>query len=75
MTVTATAARQTAQQWLDQNQPGSMTEAPDTFYGYYTVHLLKDGRVTGMLSVNGYSGQVWYHTWHGAFIQAKEVNG
>lgn len=22
----------------------------------------------GMLSVNGYSGDIWYHTWHGMFI-------
>jgi len=21
-----------------------------------------------MLSVNGYTGQVWYHIWHGKFI-------
>ena len=73
MTVTAAQARQAAQQWLDQNQPGSTTEAPDAFYGYYTVHLLKDGRVTGMLSVNGYTGQVWYHTWHGAFVQERDL--
>jgi hypothetical protein len=25
-----------------------------------------------MVSVNGYSGQVWYHTWHGTFIQTKD---
>lgn len=73
MTVTSDQAQQAAQRWLDQNQTGSMTEAPDAFYGYFTVHNLKDGRVTGMLSVNGYTGQVWYHTWHGAFIQEKDL--
>lgn len=73
MTVTAEQAGQAAQRWLDQNQPGSTTETPDAFYGYYTVHLLKDGKVTGMLSVNGHTGQVWYHTWHGAFIQEKDL--
>jgi hypothetical protein len=25
-----------------------------------------------MLSVNGYTGQIWYHTWHGNFISEKE---
>jgi hypothetical protein len=25
-----------------------------------------------MLSVNGYSGDVWYHTWHGMFISEAE---
>jgi hypothetical protein len=73
MTVTAEQARQAAQRWLDQNQSGSTTEAPDAFYGYYTMHSLKEGSVTGMLSVNGYTGQVWYHTWHGAFIQEKDL--
>lgn len=73
MTVTADQAKQTAQTWLDQNQPGSTTETPDQFYGYYTVHTLKDGKVSGMLSVNGFTGQVWYHTWHGTFIQLKDL--
>jgi hypothetical protein len=73
ITISAAQARQIAQQWLDQHQPGSTTEAPDQFPGYYTVHILKGGKVTGMLSVNGYSGQVWYHTWHGAFVQMKDL--
>jgi hypothetical protein len=33
----------------------------------------KNGTLTGMLSVNGYSGQVWYHTWHGAFMRLKDL--
>jgi hypothetical protein len=69
MTVTAAQAQTLAQTWLDKNQPGSTTETPDQFPGYYTLHILKDGNVTGMLSVNGYSGQIWYHTWHGSFVQ------
>ena len=73
MSVTTDQAKQIAQNWLDQNQPGSTTEAPDPFSGYYTVHTLKDGKVSGMLSVNGYTGQVWYHTWHGTFIQLKDL--
>jgi hypothetical protein len=69
-TVSADQAVQVAQQWLDQNQPGSGTEAPDSFPGYYTLHITRDGAITGMLSVNAYTGQVWYHTWHGAFVAA-----
>lgn len=75
MSVSPNQARQTAQQWLDQNQPGSTTEAPDTFYGYYTLHIMKGGNITGMLSVNGATGQVWYHTWHGSFIQTRQIGG
>jgi len=66
-------AKQLAQQYLDRNFPGSTTEEPDSFYGYHTVHTVKDGRVTGMLSVQGYTGSVWYHSWHGPFVQMKEL--
>jgi hypothetical protein len=73
MTITADQAAQIAQQWLDQGQPGSTVEPPDAFYGYYTVHTVWDGTVSGMLSVSGYTGQVWYHTWHGPFIAMREL--
>src|SRR6202022_204555 len=66
-TVAAAQANQIAQQWLDQDQVGGVTEAPDSFPGYYTVHVMKDGTTSGMLSVNAYTGQVWYHAWHGSF--------
>jgi hypothetical protein len=45
---------------------------PTQFYGYYTIDFEKDGKVIGMLSVNGYSGQVFLHTWHGTFIEEAE---
>ncbi|MDQ2787166.1 MAG: hypothetical protein M3Y58_19420, partial [Chloroflexota bacterium] len=73
MVISAEQATKLASDWLAQNQPGTTTEAPDAFHGYYTLHTLQDGKVTGMLSVNGYSGAVWYHTWHGAFIQMKDA--
>ena len=44
----------------------------DEFYGYYTLDVKKDGAVLGMISVNAFSGQVWYHTWHGGFIAMQE---
>jgi hypothetical protein len=62
-----------AQTWLDKNKPGVTTEEhADPFYGYYTIHTVKDGEIEGMLSVHGGTGQVWYHSWHGAFIQMIE---
>jgi hypothetical protein len=63
-----------AMEWLRQHQSGATTETPEQFPGYYTVHILKNGKVTGMLSVNGFTGQVWYHTWHGALIQMKDLH-
>ncbi|MHB8990295.1 MAG: hypothetical protein ACYC66_01435 [Chloroflexota bacterium] len=66
--VTSEQAQAIAQKWLDANLPGSTTESPDAFYGYYTLHTERDGKVTGMLSVNAATGQLWYHNWHGEFV-------
>ncbi len=74
MSVTPEQVRDIAQQWLDQYLPGiSAAQETDVFYGYYTIHALKDGQVFGMLSVNGYTGEVWYHTWHGDYVNIKEL--
>lgn len=72
MTVTPEQAIEYAQQYLDANIIGASAEHPMQFYGYYTLDFEKDGKVAGMLSVNGYSGQVFLHTWHGAFIEETE---
>jgi hypothetical protein len=72
MTVKAQDAEAIAQRWLDANMPGTTAGEADPFYGYYTLHFLQDGHVTGMLSVQGSTGQVWYHTWHGDFVAMAE---
>lgn len=73
--VTVAQARQNAQAYLNSALPGvTLHEDTNAFYGYYTIDAEKDGKVLGMLSVNGYSGQVWYHTWHGNFLQEKELS-
>ncbi|MBC7236603.1 MAG: hypothetical protein H5T69_12255 [Chloroflexi bacterium] len=72
MTVLAEEAEEIAQAWLDHNMPGATAGEADPFYGYYTLHFMRDGQVEGMLSVNGYSGDVWYHSWHGAFVLMSE---
>lgn len=73
MTITADKARELAQAALDKDTPG-VTAATDVqqFYGYYTIDTLRDGKIVGMLSVNGYTGEVWMHTWHGTFIDSTE---
>ena len=73
MTVSAQQAQDVAQRWLDANQTGTSAKAPDSFYGFYTVDFQRTGRLVGMLSVNGYTGQVWYHSWHGTFIQVRDL--
>lgn len=74
MPVTAEQAIQNAQKYLDANVSGSTAATdPIQFYGYYTLDFEKNGKVAGMLSVNGYSGQVFLHTWHGTFVEESEI--
>lgn len=73
MTLTSGQALEAAQKYLDIALPGTTTaEDADAFYGYYTIDILKDGKTVGMLSVNGFGGQVFLHTWHGTFIEARD---
>ncbi len=73
MSVSAQQALETAQKYLDTYLPGTTTATDaDPFYGYYTIDTLQDGKIVGMLSVNGYSSQVFLHTWHGNFIEMSE---
>jgi len=69
MTLTNEQATAYAQQFLDSRLPGTKAEDSGVFYGYYHFDVTRDNRTYGMLDVNGYSGQVWYHTWHGNFIR------
>ncbi len=70
MPVSPEQAVESAQRYLDEYLPGlEADEHADPFYGYYTLHILQDGEVAGMLSVNGYTRQVFLHTWHGDFVE------
>ncbi len=71
--VTEEQALKNAQAYLDRVLPGTKAEDAEAFYGYYTIHVLRDGKLYGMLSVNSYTGDVWYHNWHGAFVKMLEV--
>ncbi len=74
MTVTPGQAAEKAQAYLDEEISGAkVSDDPIAFYGYYTLDYEKDGKVAGMLSVNGFTGQVWLHTWHGEFIEEAEI--
>lgn len=72
MTVSMSQAEQDAQSYLTANYHNSTTQMATEFYGYYTFDYTLNGQTAGMLSVNGYTGQVWLHTWHGDFIQEVE---
>lgn len=64
-------ARAAAEEWLD-GRGGLTVDEPEEFPGYYTVHTLRDGEVDGMLSVHAVTGAVWYHNWHGEFLEMSE---
>jgi len=72
MSVSPSEAVGIAQSWLDTNFPSAKVNEPDTFYGHYTLDFSRDGNIVGMLSVNGYTGAVWFHSWHGAFMEMEE---
>lgn len=71
--LTLAQAKNLAQTALDQEVAGAAVESDGiSFYGYYTFDYEVQGKITGMLSVNGTNGRVWFHTWHGSFIGEKE---
>jgi len=70
--VSAEEARRLAGRWLTGRGDGLTASEPEAFPGYYTLHTLRDGKITGMLSVNAYTGAVWYHSWHGRFLDMSE---
>jgi len=72
MTVSEEQAIKLAQEFINGYLPGGEVEDAERFYGYYTLHVLKDREIYGMLSVNGYTEQVWYHSWHGRFLGMEE---
>lgn len=61
-----------ANEWLGRHRAGETASSPDAFPGYYTLHTRRNGKVSGMLSVNATTGDVWYHNWHGRFIAMAE---
>ena len=74
MPVSSDQAKVDAQQFLDTYYAGTNVGEVFAFYGYYHVMVEQNGNNVGMLSVNGYTGQSWYHTWHGTFIQELDVD-
>jgi len=66
--VSAQEAKAVAARWLARKGSELRTGTADAFPGYYTLHVLKGDRVAGMLSVNAYTGAVWYHRWHGRYL-------
>jgi hypothetical protein len=73
-TVTVEQAKTYAQQYLNSYLAGTTVGDVTTFSGHYTIEVLNNATPYGMLSVNSFTGQVWYHNWHGAFIAEQTVS-
>lgn len=74
MPITSAEAVKIAQDFLDSDYPGTTAQEAHSFYGYHTIHFTKGDKIYGMLSVNDYDGTVWYHNWHGSYIQSVEMH-
>ena len=71
--LTETEAREKAAAYLDQAYPDrTLSATAEAFPGYFTFEVEMDDTPASMLSVNAYTGQVWYHTWHGTFVEMSE---
>ncbi len=74
MLLTPAAALSVAQAYLDRFSPGlAVGDEAEPFYGYYTIHTLRNGEIVGMLSVHGSTGEAWVHTWHGTFLRMMSL--
>jgi len=73
-TISLETAKEAAQTYLDEyiDQNYQVSDDVHEFYGYYTFHIDEAGNTVGMLSVNGLTGEVWYHTWHGTLTEVIE---
>jgi hypothetical protein len=73
LSVTPEEAVQIAEDYLGEAFPDqTVDDHAEIFPGYYTLHTLENGEVEGMLSVNGYTGEVWVHTWHGQLLEVSD---
>lgn len=70
--VSAAQAQSIAQKWLRARGTTPAAGDPESFPGYYTLHTMRSGKISGMLSVNASTGQVWDHTWHGTYIATSQ---
>ncbi|QUW85673.1 hypothetical protein SMIR_42295 (plasmid) [Streptomyces mirabilis] len=70
--ISSAQAQSIAQQWLRARGSTLTAGDPESYPGYYTLHTMRDGKISGMLSVNSSTGQVCYHTWHGTYITMSQ---
>lgn len=77
MTITEEQAWSSAQRSILGTGSGSIPDGElgsvESFYGYYTISILRQGNVVGLVNVNGYTGAVCYEACHGSLIDRVEL--
>lgn len=73
MTITEEQAWNDAQRFIERHLPEGRAGAVERFYGYYTIPVLIFEDVIGLLSINGYTGDVCYEACHGSLIDRVDL--
>jgi hypothetical protein len=50
----------------------SVSPDPISFNGYYSFLTFQNGKINGVVSVNGFTGEVQPHSWLGKVLQSRE---
>jgi hypothetical protein len=74
MTITEREAKEYARALIASTLPKAEVGEALPFYGYYTVRVILDGKIYGLVNVNGYTGYPCYQSCHGQFVDVKELN-
>jgi hypothetical protein len=70
LTISPDQAWTIAVQYLKQyNIKAQISGNVETFYGYYVIEYLHNGKVIGMISINGKTGEAFRHDWHDQFVE------
>lgn len=73
MPISEAEAKTAVEDYIAKNNLGLKVDQAEIYYGFYEFHAEKDGRPFAQVNVNGYSGQVWYESWHGPILNVKVV--
>jgi hypothetical protein len=75
-TITADQAKNLVQQWLDRSRDRTAYELKVMeLPGYFSVQLLNGGKLSGVVSVNAYTSQVWYRGGRGGRFAVTDGSG
>lgn len=73
MTITEEQAWSSAQRAILEYIPDGEVGSVEPFYGYYTIPILQQGNVVGLVNINGYTGAVCYESCHGSVLDRVEL--